>query len=314
MVASGSIRASRQEEGAQVASDKTEPFRPEHPWSVSDTKDCFFYHSIDLPDGTALHGHWDIRGRFDEYVGRYPLAGKTVLDVGTATGFLAFSAEAAGAQVTALDVRTADELRRIPFENSLYHVNRTKWIADCNAMHLEGLKRAFWYTWHKLNSKVEVIYAPLDSLFAWDRKFDVVLAGAIIEHISDPVSAIGTFAWLAKDAVIISFTEVVDTEEWTMQTMGDWSNPDFDFEWWKLSRGLYRRVFDNLGFDVEFVKSTAVYNPGAPKEATRPTIIARRRPPGATAIPPSRQPVAQPRMRLRSKIRSALSRLKTLRR
>lgn len=254
-----------------------ESFSREQPWPVSEHDEKFFYHSIDFPDGTTAEGHWDIRGRFDGYIGHYPIAGKTILDVGTATGFLAFSAEKAMAQVTALDVRGADEFRRIPFKDSPYYVNHGKWIADCNVEHLIGLKNAFWYTWHKTNSKVEVIYAPIDKLYAWDRKFDVVLAGAIIEHISDPVSAIGVFAWLAKEAVIIPFTEVVDTDEEIMHTTGDWSKSHLDFEWWKLSRGLYRRVFDNLDFDVEFVKSTAVYNPGGTGEVTRPTIIARRR-------------------------------------
>ena len=121
---------------------KNELFRAEKPWPVSEREDGYFYHSIDFPDGTSVEGHWDIRGRFDTYIGQYPLAGKTVLDVGTATGFLAFSAEAAGARVTALDVRGSEEFRRVPFHDLLYHLNRSKWVADCDAQHLQGLKKS----------------------------------------------------------------------------------------------------------------------------------------------------------------------------
>jgi hypothetical protein len=50
--------------------------------------ECLFYHSMDFPDGESVAGVWDIRGQFDQYIGNYPISGKTVLDVGTASGFL----------------------------------------------------------------------------------------------------------------------------------------------------------------------------------------------------------------------------------
>jgi hypothetical protein len=129
------------------------------------------------------------------------------------------------------------------------------------------------------NRSAQVIYTPLDRLHAWDRTFDVVLAGAIIEHLSDPVSAIGILARLAREAVIIAFTNVVDTDELLMRpTEHGMSNPAVDFEWWLLSRGLYRQVFENLGFTLNFAESTASYTPyeGFEEKHVRPTIIARR--------------------------------------
>lgn len=254
-------------------------FRPQRPWPLSECQDGFFYHSMDFPDGNMAQGHWDIRGRFAEYIGGYPIAGKTVLDVGTATGFLAFSAEQAGASVTALDVKSSAEFRRIPFRDSLYHRNRAEWIRWYDEAHVRGLKKAFWYSWHKFNSSVEVIYAPLDELCFWDQTFDVVFAGAIIEHLSDPVSAIGVLSRLAKEALIIPFTVVLDTDEWLMRPSHDIANPDFDFEWWKLSRGLYKQVFDNLGFTIDIAESTATHSPTGTENTkyTRPTLIARRK-------------------------------------
>jgi SAM-dependent methyltransferase len=255
-------------------------FTPERPWPLPDREQCLFYHSMDFPDGTSVRGQWDIRGRFEDYIGRYPVAKKTVLDVGTATGFLAFSAERAGARVTALDMRDAAEFPRVPHGGSAYLEDRAGWVATMNEQHLRPLKAGFWYAWHKFNSGVEVIYAPLDRLHAWERRFDVVIAGAIIEHLADPVSAIGALARLAKEAVIIAFTNVVDTDELLMRpTEHGMGNPAVDFEWWLLSRGLYRQVFENLGFTVDFAASTATYTPyeGVADTQVRPTIIARRR-------------------------------------
>jgi SAM-dependent methyltransferase len=244
--------------------------------------DCYFYHSLDFPDGSSIRGYWDIRGRFNEYIGGYPLAGKRVLDVGTATGFLAFSAEAAGARVTALDARGSQEFQRIPLRDSLYHRDRSAWVSHFEATSHRPLRNGFWYAWHKYQSGVEVVYASADNLHSWDRRFDVVLAGAIVEHLADPVSALGNLARLANEAVIIAFTEVYDSDELIMRASGNWSEPACDYEWWTLSRGLYERVFKNLGFEMEMVTCSALMNPNpfndlsAPLEITRPTIIAHR--------------------------------------
>lgn len=205
-----------------------------------------------------------------------------MLDVGTATGFLAFSAEAAGARVTALDAAGADEFQRVPFRDSLYHKDRSAWIREFEANSHRPLRNGFWYAWHRLQSQVEVVYASADKIHSWDRRFDVVLAGAIIEHLADPVSAIGNMARLANEAVIIAFTDVQQSEELLLQANGDWSNPVWDYEWWTLSRGLYYRVFKNLGFEVEITTSSALCNPNpfnnldAPQEVRRPTIVARK--------------------------------------
>ena len=62
-------------------------------WPAPAKSDCTFYHSIDYPDGDSVTGVWDIRGKFEQYLGNYSLKGQTVLDVGTASGFIAFEAE-----------------------------------------------------------------------------------------------------------------------------------------------------------------------------------------------------------------------------
>lgn len=245
------------------------------PWPMPERADTAFYHSMNFPDGESVTGEWDLRGRFDQYVGYYPLSGKTVLDVGTASGFLAFSAEAAGARVTGTDFKHSRELNVIPFRDNLYQTDRAAWDSDVE----EGkthFKNGFWYAWHKYQSAVEMVYAPLADLRYTDEQFDVVTAGAILEHLADPVSAIGSFARLAKEAVVIAFTPVVDSDELLMRSITGLDNPRQFYTWWSMSRGLYRRIFDNIGFDVEFARSNA-FHVTSNSEQSRPTIIARRR-------------------------------------
>ena len=244
--------------------------------------ECEFYHSMDFPDGESVAGVWDIRGQFDQYIGHYPISGKTVLDVGTASGFLAFEAEKRGARVTAIDALHATEFERIPFAGSLHQTDRRAWAAGMAKWH-QGIKNGFWFARRKYASNVEMVYLPLAELPFWGRRFDVVIAGAIIEHLANPVPVLADLAAIANEAVIIAFTPVDDTDDQIMRTMNDWSNPRYDYTWWSLSRGLYRRVFANVGFDVEFVTSVARFvgtePPPAPatREHAHPTIIARRR-------------------------------------
>jgi hypothetical protein len=129
---------------------------------------CTFYHCMEFPDGDSALGQWDIRGRFDQYVGHYPLRGKTVLDMGTATGFLCFSAEAAGAVVTALDCRDAADLERIPFGANLYHTDRGAWDRQANEG-VGSIRNGFWYAWHKFGSRATVSYTPIRELQYFDE-------------------------------------------------------------------------------------------------------------------------------------------------
>jgi SAM-dependent methyltransferase len=266
-----------------LSADKPSDFAPESPWPMPARADCLFYHSMDFPDGETVTGSWDIRGRFDSYVGRFPLQGKTVLDVGTASGFLAFAAEQHGARVTALDVINPSDYDRLPFRDALHYRDPTAWAAQFKQSHIAFQRRGFWCAWHKYKSRVTVHYMPSERLHHWGQRFDVVVAGAIIEHLADPISAIGAFAKVAEEAVVVAFTPVHDSDDLTMHALNGWAEPVFASSWWMLSRGLYRRVFDNVGFDVEFVEAKATHNPtttnrqSTPQEWIRSTIIARRR-------------------------------------
>src|ERR1043165_9012096 len=94
----------------------------EPPRFVDRLEDCFFYHAMELPGFGLVPAHWDLRGRFDDYVGRVDLRGKSVLDVGTATGFLSFEAEKRGAaRVVSFDQQDGAEQQFLPFHQKPYY-------------------------------------------------------------------------------------------------------------------------------------------------------------------------------------------------
>ena len=251
------------------------------PPAKPDLDDCYFYHASTLSNGADVGGpgdHWDLRGIFDQYIGDYPLKGKTVFDFGAASGFLAFSAEDAGAAaVTAFDTLTLADQQRVPFAGERWLEDRSGWVRQ-NDFTQAKMHNSFWHVWHEKQSKVRMIYGHANDLYDFGEKFDVVTAGAIIEHLSDPVSTIGVLANLAREALIIAFTPVVGDPGEMMKPVVPWDTPNVSFVWWMLSVDLYRRVLGNLGFDIEIKNCVARQVVGDTVQTVpRNTIVCRRR-------------------------------------
>ncbi|SFI05287.1 hypothetical protein SAMN02799642_00550 [Methylobacterium brachiatum] len=234
---------------------------------------------MEFPDGTSVKGSWTISD-FDQYIGNYDLNGKYVLDIGTASGYLAFNAEKAGADVTALDAASTHEFRHVPFAESLSYRDVRRFREVWNSENLIPIKNSWWYAWHKYNSRAKCVYAPMPELYEWpEQMFDVVMAGAIVEHLSEPVFAIGAWARLAREAVLIPFTDVVPEDDLLMRSITPLEDSRINYVWWHLSRGLYNKIFNNLGFDVHYTTAYAQHNDavGGAEKATRPSIVAIRR-------------------------------------
>jgi 2-polyprenyl-3-methyl-5-hydroxy-6-metoxy-1,4-benzoquinol methylase len=93
------------------------------PIKVANVNDnCFFYHWMDIPDVPSVSGiktvpgTWDLRGRFRDYTGGVDFAGKSVLDVGVATGWISFEAEKHGAiEVVGVDLPEGDRPQHVPY-------------------------------------------------------------------------------------------------------------------------------------------------------------------------------------------------------
>ena len=58
---------------------------------------------VDRPDGTVICGAWDYRHNVDDYLGRVGFGGKSVLEIGPASGYLTVAMEKRGAHVTAIE-------------------------------------------------------------------------------------------------------------------------------------------------------------------------------------------------------------------
>ena len=227
--------------------------------------DCWFYHVMDLPElGTVKHfGSWDLRGRFDEYVG--DLSGKTLVDVGCASGFLSFEAEKRGATVTSFDVDTGDAVNIDP-------------ETDAAAKRLEVIKMQNGYRLaHQLvKSTARTVYGDARELSRYVGPHDVVLIGQMLVHVRDPLAVIEQACKVAQESIVIAEGSW-EAEEPVARFFGV-QFPGTN-SWWHLSTGLYRDALSLFGFELT-QKSRGLYqcnHPASPGMSEIWTFVAHRR-------------------------------------
>src|SRR6266849_6170122 len=245
------------------------------PRHLESPSDCFFYHTMDLPGFGEVRGHWDLRGRFNEYIGRVDLTDKSVIDVGAATGFLSFAAEKSGAaRVLSFDIADPGQQDFLPFKDKLYSRDPERWAKEYGA-EIEQWKNAYWLCHRLLNSKAEVYYGDIYDLPRELGQFDVAIVGSVLEHLRDQITALASIARLTKETMVI-ISPVLQTDERIARFEALAGNPDADFTWWTYSLGVYREVFGMLGFSIAKVSQAKYYYMYGDRLEERTTIVAVR--------------------------------------
>jgi SAM-dependent methyltransferase len=236
---------------------------------------CFFYHTMDLPGFGEVRGHWDLRGRFNEYIGGTDLSSKSVIDVGAATGFLSFEAEKHGAaRVLSFDIADPRQQKFLPFKDKPYSREPARWAARYGA-EIEQWKNAYWLCHRLLGSKAEVYYGDIYELPMELGQFDVAIVGSVLEHLNDQITALASIARLTRETIVI-ISPMLETEERIAGFGALADHPENDFTWWIYSAGVYREVLKMLGFSIASVTRAEYYYHHGERFETRHTIVATR--------------------------------------
>jgi tRNA (mo5U34)-methyltransferase len=139
-----------------------------------------WYHTIELPDGTATDGRFDHRPLVRHYGLPDDLSGMRVLDVGTADGFWAFEMERRGAEVFALELPRLSDRDFPAAARPLIAAQR-----DTPPGRRFQLARA------ALGSSVELVRMRVYDLDPSALgKFDFVHVGDVLLHLRDPAGAL----------------------------------------------------------------------------------------------------------------------------
>ncbi len=242
--------------------------------NVEKLEECWFYHSMDLPEIGLVHGGWDLRGRLDDYLGGVDISGKRVLDVGTASGFLTFEMEKKGAQVVSFDAENEHQIQ-IP----IFNQHDPKQDAGQRLLsarnYLERMKNSYWLAHRLFDSNAKVVYGDIYKIPQKIGMFDVVLVSQILVHLRDPVGALIQAGVFSSDALII--TEGVFSNDKPLQKLIPCSETELGTGWWILSTGLYKEVLGLMGFEITSL-STNLYDCRTRKrDIGVTTIVAKRK-------------------------------------
>jgi hypothetical protein len=230
-----------------------------------DPSQLWFYHAMDLPEfgPVGMDTGWDLRGRFDEYIGHVPLAGRTVLDVGTASGFLSFEAEKRGAIVTSFDAATVDDRDDAPQDDQRQYA-----IDELSRMHAgyEFAHRAF-------DSRAKIARGSVYQLSRIVDRHEVVIVGQILVHLKDPYSALREAAACCSDTLVIAEGSF-DAKMPYAWFAGGGAATGF----WHISNAMYRDWLGQFGFTMIYQNrsSYTCRHPGSPPEHQVWTFVARR--------------------------------------
>lgn len=259
----------------------SQQFQYAAPMEVTDLSECYFYHVMDLPKVGTVGGAWDLRGRFDDYIGQNAMAGKSVLDIGTAAGFLTFEAEKRGARVVSFDMDDKRRQHFLPYKGHICYEDKEKYAQQLNEGYM-AWKKGYWFAHRALQSKASVYYGDIYDLPRELGRFDVVIAGCIMMHLANPIQALESISRVSADKIVIIDTVDTNNQDTVLHLESRADNPGGHFIWFVLSIGLYREVFAMLSYDIVSCDSKPyICNDYGGDNPTRnvilTTITARRR-------------------------------------
>lgn len=205
-------------------------------------EDCIFYHSITTPDGD-IPGEWDLRDTVDAYLGNVPFDGRSVLEIGPASGFLSFHMERAGASVTAVE----PTMERLWDTFPLHGFDVDTWRREFFDT-ITGVRNSFWYLHHLYGSQVRLIETVPEAIPQAVGDFDIGLLGSILLHTRNPFSILESVAARVRDTMIV--TELFDSNlgEAPVMRLIPWPEAPTIDTWWAFTPTFFTQALHCLGF------------------------------------------------------------------
>ena len=176
------------------------------------------YHRIDFGDGVVLDGSVDPSRFLDAYRLPESLSGKTVLDVGTATGYFALECSRRDGTVTAIDVFSGEQIASLA--------------------KLSG--RPLTY------KKVDIYDLP-----AGLGVFDLVICGSLLMHLPDPLRAVRALRTVCADRLLLSCARTEDESGQPTLLLAGVHAAEADYwHYWSVSGAALEKLCELSGFKV----------------------------------------------------------------
>lgn len=216
-----------------------------------------WYHSYYFANGFERRGEYDLGRDVADYGFPEKMAGLSVLDIGTGSGWFATYFEQQGADVTTIDsrryldfdVRGRYEPAPLPEglgPDRLDADGRPVWHSPVSAgfwimKDLLGLRARF------LNARV---YDVSPRLFG-GRRFDLVFMGSLLMHVRDPIGALMA-ARSVCDGLLVTNASMTSGDEAAPPNMEFINSEQDKANWWRPNRACLSEMVRAAGFrDVD---------------------------------------------------------------
>ncbi len=211
----------------------------------ADLTDFTWYHATELPDGRVLPGAWDLRGHETDYLGRVDVAGRSVLELGPATGYLTFYMERQGADVVSFEAGFDVPIDTLPVQGRDDPVGRLQVMQDT----IDRNHDAWWYLHRTFGSSAKFVQGNIYDMPADIGAFDVTLVGAILLHLREPWGALSQAAARTKDVMVV--TEPLQDDLHPPESNIMRFSPSAEHHvtnWWSIYPGAVVSMLNRLGF------------------------------------------------------------------
>ncbi|MCC6417340.1 MAG: hypothetical protein IT429_03735 [Gemmataceae bacterium] len=222
------------------------------PRTVTDLADCYFYHTMQIPEHGLVEGEWDLRAGVDAYLGGIPLRGRRVLEVGTASGFLCFSMEQRGADVVAFDLAPDQAPDLIPSA-----ADPGQRLA-AHREHMRRLTNGYWLCHRAFGSRARVAHGSAYAVSDAIGPVDVATFGCVLLHLRDPFLALSSALRLTREAVVVTEPVVIRSrlKRWLLRALAGPALLFFpraggagpETTWWILTPEVVQTFLGLLGF------------------------------------------------------------------
>lgn len=227
---------------------------------VLSLEECDFYHTMDLPEIGLVHGLFDLRSTIGTYLGNFKFKQKRVLEIGTASGFVCFSVERAGAEVIAYDLSPEFSWDMVPYAKFDGAA-----LLEARKSHIGRLNNSFWLAHKKLESRAKVVYGTVYQIPPEIGSVDVTIVNSVLLHVRDPFLALQQAVSLTKETVIVTdaFGYPTRLKRWLKKLMPDKTStmrfaPNYrkcspTETWWYLTPQFVQECLGVLGFENSVV-------------------------------------------------------------
>lgn len=212
------------------------------PLKVDDVADCYFYHTMELPGHGVINGEWDLRPGVHDYLGKVEFAGKRVLEIGPASGFLTFEMEKRGAEVVSVEVTAEHGWDFVP-----YPAARLQEIFGPRQTVMRQLKHSYWFSHAALQSKARVYYGNVYNLPGALGEFDIAVMGAVLLHCRDPLRIVEQCAKVAKSLIVVDKFHP-DLEGAPVCRLAPTPENFLWHTWWHFSTQFFTQFLAVMGF------------------------------------------------------------------